>query len=182
MLTALGILSCAFYAIHAGFHWSRGAPQDMLWVCHLAALLVGVGLIFRLPALNAMGVLILMVGCPLWLLSLLGGAELLPTSLLTHVGGLVIGLIGVKYLGLSKGAWWRAGIVVAALMGVSLLLSRESNVNVSHAPYSGWEVMYPWAGLYQVQLWLQWCLGLFAAEIVLRRVVSPSSPPQNRDG
>lgn len=169
MLTALGLLACAFYVIHAAFHYGRGEPQNAVWVCHVAALLVGGGLVFRWPSVNAMGVLILLVGCPLWLLSLLGGEEFLPTSLLTHVGALVIGLIGVRRLGLPAGAWWKAGFFVASLMAVSLLLSKASNVNVVHAPYAGWEGMYPVAGLYQVQLWVQWCVGLFVAEFILQK-------------
>lgn len=167
-LTSLGLLACGFYAIHGAYHLSRDQPENLLWVCHLASLMIGVGLMIRVPAFGAVGVLILCVGCPLWVLSLLGGDEFLPTSLLTHVGGLVVGLIGLNRLGLPRGVWWKATLAVGALLGLSRLLPPDSNVNLSHGPWSGWETWYPVPWLYDVQLLLQWCLALLVVELVLR--------------
>src|SRR3972149_3134011 len=94
-VTWLGCLSLVFYAVHAGYHVFDGHPENGLWMCHVAAVLVGVGLIARSAAANAIGVLCLLVGLPLWVLDLVGGDRFLPTSLLADVGALVIGLAGV---------------------------------------------------------------------------------------
>lgn len=63
---AWGAAACAFYATHGSFHVLRGHPEDLLWACHLGALGVGVGLLLRKPALNAIGFLWLCVGTVLW--------------------------------------------------------------------------------------------------------------------
>jgi hypothetical protein len=89
---AWGALACGFYAVHAAYHTAHGRPEEALWVCHLGALLVGVGLLRPWPAVAAIGSLWLCVGDVLWVISLVGGTGFLPTSLGTHVGGPAAGL------------------------------------------------------------------------------------------
>jgi len=56
-LTALGC-----YAIHAGFHILNGRPEEILWMCHLGAALVGVGLLSSSAITNGIGALFLCIG------------------------------------------------------------------------------------------------------------------------
>lgn len=113
---ALGVLAIIFFAVHAGHHVARGKPENMVWMCHLAALSVGLGLLGGWSALIAIGVLWLAVGVPLWALDLVRGGEFFPTSILTHVGGLALGLIGLTRLGSPRGVW------AAALSALILLV------------------------------------------------------------
>ena len=114
----LGVVAIVFFAVHAGYHAARGRPEHALWMCHLAALGVGAALIGGWPALNAIAVLWLAVGVPLWLIDLARGGEFFPTSILTHVGGLALGLIGVMRLGFPRGVWAAAlsGLIVLVLV------------------------------------------------------------------
>jgi hypothetical protein len=172
----LGLVGCAFFAAHAAYHSATGHPDHMFWICHLAALFVGVGLLFHLPTLNAAGTLILLIGCPFWILGLLFGDEFLPTSTLTHAGGLLLGLIGVRHLGLPPGAWWKTALGVALLIAGSRLFSPELNVNLAIRPWAGWEPFYPVPWLYHVQLWTQWCFGLALGDFTLRRTIARRRP------
>ena len=101
----LGLVGVIFFTMHAGYHIVRGRPENALWMCHLAALGVGLALIGGWAPLNAIGVLWLAVGVPLWVIDLARGGEFFPTSILTHLGGLVLGLIGLSRLGVPPGVW-----------------------------------------------------------------------------
>jgi hypothetical protein len=143
--TALGIAGISFYAIHAGQYIARRQPEHVLWACHLGALAVGAGLLCRQAGWAAVGLVWLVVGLPLWLYDLRAGGGFLPTSLLTHVGGLALGLLAAKRLGVPKGLWWKcvAGLVPVYLAS-RLLTPPGANVNLAHRTYSGFEAVgYP---------------------------------------
>ena len=63
-----GLAAVGCYAIHAGFHILNGRPEEVLWMCHLGAALVGAGLLCSSAATNGIGTLFLCMGTPLWLM------------------------------------------------------------------------------------------------------------------
>ncbi len=143
-MTAWGALALAFYAIHGGQHLLRGHPEDLLWACHLGAVLVGLGILARSATLNAVGFLWLCMGTTLWALDLAAGGQFIPTSLLTHVGGLAVGGVGVARLGMPRNAWWKAILAFLLLQQLSRWLTpAETNVNLAFRVASGWEDVFP---------------------------------------
>jgi hypothetical protein len=138
--TALGAAALAFFAIHTWELARRGEVHDALWNCNVANLLIGVGLLVRVPWLVASGVAWLSLGVPYWILYLCRGGEFIPTSVLTHVGGLVIGCIGVARVGWPSAAWWRALAALVVLGRLTRLVTPEvANVNMSYRPWDGWD-------------------------------------------
>ena len=75
----------------------------------------------RLPC--AVGFLWLCVGGVFWGLDLATGGKLIPTSILTHVGGLLIGGVGVARMGMPRHAAIYATAGFLALQFLSRLLS-----------------------------------------------------------
>jgi len=148
-MRALGIAAFACYAIHAAVHLQRGQPYDLLWGCHLAALLVGFGLVTRNATLNAIGFLWSCFGLPLWLVDLATGGEFMLTSPLTHLGAFLLGLIGVRRLGMPRGAALKALGAFAALWAVCRLVTPPAaNVNLAFRVHEGWESYFPSYALY----------------------------------
>lgn len=138
--TLAGLAALACYAVHAAFHLAHGRWYDLFWACHVAAILIGVGLIARSGAINGVGVMLALLGTPLWLADLAAGGEFFPTSLLTHVAALAIGLYGVTLLGMPRGTWWKAAATLAGLIGLCRLATPPgANVNVAFAIPPGWE-------------------------------------------
>ncbi len=180
-MRVLGILALVCYAIHGGAHLLKHQPENLLWACHIGAALVGVGLLFGSASLNGIGVLFLLLGTPLWILDLLTGGEWLPTSCFTHVGGLAIGLYGVRRLGLPRAVWWQS---VVTLMGLILLCRlvtpREANVNVAFAIQHGWEDYFPSHGVYLVIVMAQVTVYFFVAAFILRRWLAPQDKSEDR--
>jgi len=173
-LAAAG-LCFLFYGAHAAWYAAHGRPlANLLWACHLGTLLVGGGLLFSSAATNAVGVLWLCLGIPLWILDLRAGGELVPTSILTHLGGLAIGAWGVRRLGFPA---YAALPAVAGLLALNLV-SRQvtppaENVNLAFAVWHGWEGYFPSHPLYIATLLAGSAVAFALLTPVLRRLGPP---------
>lgn len=166
----LGLTALGCYAIHAGFHLLNGRPHEVLWMCHLGAALVGVGFLISSATVNGIGTLFLCLGTPLWLMYLAGGGEFYPTSAFPHLGGLAIGLYGVRILGLPSGTWWRALVALISLIAVCRLITpAEANVNVAFAIYEGWENVFPSHPVYLAAMMIQSAVYFFVSGYALRQ-------------
>lgn len=132
-----GALALCFYALHAAFTIWRDQPEHLLWSCHLASVWIGMGFLLGWPIFNAIGFLWLIVGVPVWVYYLIKGGEFFPTSLLTHIGGLLLGIWGVASLGMPIGAWWKAMFTFLVLQQISRWVTpTEANVNLAFPLWS----------------------------------------------
>ena len=156
--TVLGLLACAFFAVHAACQWWAGTSENLLWACHAADLFVGIGLLVRSRTVTAAGVLMLAIGVPLWLINLAYGGAFYPTSMLTHFGGLAVGIAGMHCLGVPERAWLTAlGLTAVLLVASRVLTSPAANVNLV---YQAWQQFWPdlhapeWHILALLALWM----------------------------
>ncbi len=171
--TLLGGAAVACYAIHASVHLLRGEWYDLFWACHVAALFVGAGLLARSSTINGVGVLLGLMGLPLWLADLAAGGEFFPTSVLTHVVALGLGLYGVVRLGMPGGVWWRAALVLVALIGICRLATPPGpNVNVAFAIQHGWESRFDSHASYLATMIVIATAYFFVVEWLLRFLVA----------
>lgn len=168
---ALAVVAFACYAVHASVHLSRGEPYDLLWGCHVAIILVGAGLLWRKPMLNAVGLLWSCFGLPIWAIDLLTGGEFMPTATLTHVGAIAIGVAGVRLLGFPDGVWWKALTGYLGLWLVTRLVTPPaSNINLAFNVWPGWESRFPSYPIYFATLLIAGTLTFVAAEQLFRRI------------
>ncbi|MEZ6145455.1 MAG: hypothetical protein R3B91_08580 [Planctomycetaceae bacterium] len=116
ILNLVGIAGVAFFAIYLIRRIQDGQVASALWACHLASLLTGTGILLRRPTFIGIGVLWLVVGIPLWCVYLAIGGAFRPASLLTHVGGLAVGVLGLKAIGMRSNLWWKAILVLLVLL------------------------------------------------------------------
>jgi len=176
---ALGALAAVFYAIHATVHLRRGEPYDLLWGCHIAALLVAAGLVRPSATLNAVGLLWSSFGLPLWLLDTFTGGEFMPTATLTHIGALVIGVYGVWLLGLPRGSAWKAlGAYVALWLLTRAVTPASANVNLAFHVHPGWEDRFTTYPIYFATLFAGGALAFTVGELAFRQIPRSSGRPQ----
>jgi hypothetical protein len=181
MRRPLAVLAIAFFASHAAVHLGRGEPYDLLWSCHIATLLVAAGLLWRVPMVNAVGVLWACFGLPIWLLYLRAGGEFIPTSTLTHLGGLAIGLYSVRLLGLPRGsAWYALGAYVVLWLVTRAVTPRSANVNVAFFVYPGWEDRFTTYPIYFATLLAIAALSFLIGEILCRQIPARGDRSQVR--
>ena len=143
-MTKFGVAASICYAIHFVFNFCRGQLEDLLWVCHVGAALVAVGLLTSSATVNGLGALFLCLGTPLWLLDVAGGGEFNPTSCFNHLGVFGLGLCGVRRLGMPRGVWLKASVALITLIAFSRLATpAAANVNLAFAIHPGWENRFP---------------------------------------
>ena len=172
---ALGLLAVAAYCIHSAVHLQRGEPYDLLWGCHIAALLVGFGLLLRNATLNAIGLLWSCFGSALWLLDLMTGGEFMPTAILTHVGAFVIGMYGVRILGMPRrSAWYALGSFFALWCVSRAITPASANINLAFRIPAGWTNNFPNYPIYFLTLLLGGAATFAIAEPLTRRFAPPS--------
>lgn len=165
------------YAAHAAVHLARGEPYDLFWGCHIAVVLVGAGLLAGHATLNAVGLLWACFGMPIWLLYSFTGGEFMPTALLTHAGGLVLGAIGVHRLGMPRGAWWKALAAYLALWTLTRAFTpADANINLAFRVYPGWENRFSSYPIYFTTLLISGAATFAVAEQVFRRLPRVARP------
>jgi hypothetical protein len=169
----LGLAACGFFAAHALVQWHAGRPENLLWACHVAALCVGLGLLLQFAPLTAAGVLMLCVGIPLWMINLYFGGAFYPTSILTHIGGFAVGVIGLRTIGWRRHDWlWAVGIVGALLVASRACTAPALNVNLA---FFAWRNIFPEppSDEFHVLLLLGlWAVGLWLSQFALSRWTS----------
>ena len=150
---AAGVVAILFYGLRAALYLGTGEPYNLLWSCHLACLLVGIGLLASSATLNAIGFLWVVVGIPFWILDLATGGRFVAVSLLTHFGALLLGGFGIRSLGWPDGMWWKAILALAGLQVATRLINPpDGNVNLAFAVWPGWERYFPSHGVYLLLL------------------------------
>lgn len=175
----LGNAAIVFYGAHAATWLQRGVPANLLWVCHLGCLLVGIAVLAGRPAPNAVGVLWLALGNILWCINLAGGGEFICTSQLTHLGGLLIGLWYARRAGFPRGSWLAALAGIAALHVLSgFVTPAPENINLAFRVFAGWEKIFPDFQVYRLFL-LAAATALFYSLEMLLRIGSPSGDKSN---
>lgn len=161
----LAALPLAFFAAHAGFHVHAGRPEEALWTCTMANLLLGVGLLGSVPTLIASAVAWLILGNLLWAVDLCAGGAFYPTSLLTHVGGLAVGASALRVFAWPPGSWWRAALLLLALQQVCRgVTPRAANVNLAFDLYPGMDAFFPGYRWYWASLVVMCCVVFGSAE------------------
>src|SRR5687767_11283987 len=148
---AWGWIALACYLAHAVELLARFPAANLLWSCNVASLLVVVGLLARLPLANAAGCFMFIPGNLFWILDLLAGSELLPTSPLTHVLVFALSIAGVRRMGVPPATWWTMVLGIAAATAAARLVGPESeNVNLAFRIPKGWEWRWPSHGVYML--------------------------------
>jgi hypothetical protein len=111
-------------------------PQELLYTCHVATMLVAMGLLAGLHRLVATGFLFhLAVGLPSWLLDAVARGTTW-TSTLAHLVPLFAGAWAVRQDGLPRRTPIYAWSMFVACSVVSFFLTDPAlNVNVVHAPW-----------------------------------------------
>jgi len=154
--------------------WTKGPGNlsEMLWACHWASLLIGLGILAGSRGAACSGLLFhLTLGIPAWLLGLLFSRELYPTSVLVHSLPPLAALFYLRdlealpqYLALRAWVLHPAAIVVSARFALP-----DLNVNMAHQPWPPLAHLFPDLGYFRLAAVSLSLLMLLLMERALRR-------------
>ena len=171
----LGLLPFLFFMGRWVYFARQGETSQILWLCHLGNLVLALGIGLRQPLLVRVAVLWLILGFPLWLGDVAQFGLEGFTSGLTHLGGLVVGLIALRPLGFSQSVWLYAlGWYLVMQLICRWWTAPELNINIAHAVYRGWEGLFPSYALYWVLTTAGAAAILYLLELILIRLFPPN--------
>lgn len=139
----LGLLPVIFFLAQTVHYWHVGGLGNLLWMCNVGSPVLAIGLFFGRRELIRAAAIWTIPGLGLWIRYVLYATfnyEMVLSSILVHVGGIVIGLIVLRRVRMDRIAWvyafaWYLIVQLAA----RLLTAPELNVNVAFRIQPGWE-------------------------------------------
>jgi hypothetical protein len=148
----------------------------MLWMCHVSNVALSLGLLLDKPAWVRLGVIWLIFGHPLWVMHMIQTGERLPTSFLSHLGGLAVGLIAFHKVRADRSTWLYAIIWYFVIQQLSRMLTRpELNVNIAHSMTDGWDQVFSSYWQYWVVVSFLMAVSIWILGFLLLKVFPPST-------
>jgi len=137
---ALGCLPLLFFFAQGIHYWRINQLGHMLWMCNIGNLLLAFGLFMNRPVIIRVAAIWTIPGLVMWLLFVVSAGGVVLASVLAHVGGLVVGLMALKRVGVDNLDWlyalgWYFGVQLVSRLTTPV----DFNVNVSQRIYPGWE-------------------------------------------
>ncbi|MCI0336550.1 MAG: hypothetical protein L0226_03155 [Acidobacteria bacterium] len=173
---SLGWLPLIFFIARLVAYVQLDQPSQMLWMCHLANLVLAAGLFLANPLIIRTAVVLLVFGIPPWAIDMLLTGLITPVSIASHLGGMIVGLLAIAKVRAKSWTWLMA---LASFVFVQIICRFVTppalNVNTAHRVYDIWKdtVSSYW------QYWLISTLvigvSLWAIDWVLGKLFPPTA-------
>jgi hypothetical protein len=182
----LGLLPVIFFLAQAAHYWRVGGLGNLLWMCNVGSLVLAIGLFFERRELIRAAAIWTIPGLGLWIRYVLYATfnyEMVLSSILVHVGGLMVGLIALRRVRMDRIAWvyafaWYLIVQIAA----RLFTAPELNVNVAFRIQTGWEQAFSSYWKFWVVLSAVVAAGLWMIGKILWWLWPPTQGLQDREG
>lgn len=152
-LRLLGALPLCFFLAQATHYWQTNEFGHVLWMCNIGNLLLAFGLFLESRELMRVAIIWMVPGVAVWFLYVVPTWGMLMTgnftfsqlygvvsSTLAHLGGISVGLLVLRKVGMDRWAWLYAFIWYFVVQLISRLLTPVAlNINLSQRIQDGWE-------------------------------------------
>lgn len=161
----LGFLPLAFFFAQAAHYWRINELGHMLWMCNIGNLVLAIGLFINNALLIRVAVIWMFPGLAVWLVYVVLAWGMFLTSTLAHVGGLIVGIVAIRRVGMDRAGWLYALGWYLLVQFLSLMLTPSNlNVNVAHHVEPGWQQTFNaywqfWIVLTVVTALVLWIIG-----------------------
>jgi hypothetical protein len=157
----LGVFPLVFFLAQAAHYWQIRQIGHMLWMCNIGDLLLAIGLFFRKPILIRIAVIWMIPGFVIWFRFVVLEWGLFFSSLLAHVGGILVGMVALKKVGVDRRSWLHAFVWWLLIQVFSRFLTNaDLNVNLAHKIQPGFERVFS-------AYWQFWLTAALATALVL---------------
>ena len=138
MKRTAGAVLLALWLLLAWMKAQAGVLPEMLWVCHVATLVLSLGLLLNWASASAVGFLLsLAVGLPAYALHLARGGDTTGLSFLLHLLSPLFGWLAWRGRALPRNTALLGLACYAALSALCLAVTPEAlNVNLSFKPWA----------------------------------------------
>lgn len=172
---SLGLFPLAFFVWSATANAMAGEAANALWVCNVANLTLGLGLLAAHAPLTWISMLWLVVGTPVFVLDTIAGADPSLHSWFTHFGSTIIAIVALRGAPKPRHVWLMGlGYMLALFVLSRLLTPPELNVNVAFAVWGPLGKVFPDFWVYTVFNLASFAGALALAEWLLGRLLRGS--------
>ena len=135
-----GLLPLIFFLVQAIHYWRVGGLGNLLWMCNVGNLLLAIGLFFGQRQLIRAAAIWAIAGLPVWIWYVLLNHSSFFSSVLVHVGGIVVAMIALRKVRMDRVAWTYAFVwYLIVQLAARLITAPELNVNAASRIQTGWE-------------------------------------------
>ena len=171
-----GRLGVVMFGLHVAWCAMYDHVADSLWVCHVAFLILSLGLWFASARMTGIGGLCLLVGAPAWVANIAAGLEVGPTSAITHLGGFALAVFGFSRLGVARRIWLLTPLFLGVLqLGCRLVTPPAQNINAAFEVYEPLKPLFSSYAAYEATLLVSSLVVFLALEVSLCRVFGPAA-------
>lgn len=171
----LGVFPLIFFLLQAIHYWNINEVGHMLWMCNIGNLLLAVGLFLDKPMLTRVAILWTIPGLAIWIIFVVLPWGLFFTSILAHVGGLVVAMVALKRFGMDRRTWLYAWVWFLIIQAISrVFTATELNVNLSHRMQERFESTFHYYWLFLITLDVLTGLVLWGLGMVIARLKPPT--------
>jgi len=170
----LGFLPLVYFLAQAIHYWQVNELGHALWMCNIGNLILAIGIFLNTRVLIIVSVMWMVPGLVVWTIYVVPTWPTLFTgeysatqlfgvlsSSLAHLGGLSVGLMILRRVGMDRWAWIYAFAWYLVMQIVSRLLTPPNmNVNLSHRVQDGFEGAF--SSYWKFWLLLTFLVALFA--------------------
>jgi hypothetical protein len=112
----------------------------MLWMCNIGNLVLALGLFLMNVPLIRVSVIWMIPGFVVWAIYVVWAWGAFFSSTLAHVGGLAVGIIALKKVGMDSRSWFYAFVWYIAMQVISRVFTPANlNVNIAHSIDPAWQ-------------------------------------------
>lgn len=178
----LGLFPLAFFFAQANHYWGINELGHMLWMCNIGNLVLAIGLFFNNALLIRVAVIWMFPGLAVWLVYVALAWGMFLSSTLAHVGGMIVGLVAIRRVGMDQTAWrFALGWYLIVQFLSRLLTPANLNVNVAHSVEEGWRQTFNgywkfWVVLTVITALVLWLIGTALNRIWPSRIPSKLTP------
>ena len=172
-LPLLGVLPLIFFLAQGIHYWRINELAHMFWMCNIGNLLLAIGLFFNQRQLMRIAIIWTIPGLLIWFIYVVLSWGVFFTSTLAHVGGLIVGMVVLRKIGMTRNVWLYAfGWYLAVQLLSRLLTAPRFNVNLAHQIQPGWDSIFGSYWKFWIVLTLVVGGTLWLLEILFRRLWS----------
>jgi hypothetical protein len=167
----LGILPLIFFLFQTIHYWRYGGMGNLLWICNLGNVLLGIGLLMGHRELVRAAGIWTIPGLGIWIRYVLLASGFYFSTTLAHVGGIAVGLVALSRVRVDRFAWiYALSWSLLTQLAARLLTSPDLNVNLAHRIQEGWEKVFSsywkfWLVLFLVTALVLWLIGKVLSRI-----------------
>src|SRR5574341_815234 len=139
----LGVLPLLFFLAQTIHYWRFGGMGNLLWMCNAGNILLGIGLLIGHRELIRAAAIWTIPGLVVWIKYVLLASGFYFSTTLAHVGGIAVGMIALRRVGMDGFAWIYAfAWYLLTQLAARLFAPPALTVNGAHKIQTGWETAF----------------------------------------